>query len=365
MRIPKPIFALIAVPLLLVLAACSQQVAKTAAADQAKVVRIASIGYFADGKLQTGGNQTAVVYTKHILEDSLARKGVKVEWVPVPSSLGGPGFNEALANKSVDFAAYGDFPAIIARAGGIPIKLIVPAGRGSNSYLVVPKGSAAASIADLKGKRIALQRGRPGELAFNQLITSQGLTRADFKIYNINAGAAASSLAAGQVDGAFIGPEAYLLEDKGVARILWSSKGTNWKWRSELFVREDFARDNPAITQAVVDGYVAAAYWSSHDENRAESQALISRNGTPLAVVQRDSENDIEWKARWSPLFDGYMEEHYREAIAFTAAQKLIPKAFDTKDLFDSRYVERSLKAQKLEGYWTGRDATGGPRGAN
>src|SRR4051812_48152614 len=132
------ITAFLALPLLL-LAACGAQDKASTLRDQVKVVRIASIGYFADGKLQVGGNQTSVIYNKHWLEERLGKKGIKVEWVPVPSSLGGPGFNEALASKKVDFAAYGDFPAIIARAGGIPIKLIVPAGRGSNSYLVVPK----------------------------------------------------------------------------------------------------------------------------------------------------------------------------------------------------------------------------------
>ncbi|ESQ90188.1 hypothetical protein ABAC460_10580 [Asticcacaulis sp. AC460] len=354
MRILTPVFAFA----LLLLAACSPGGQNTSAADQAKVVRIASIGYYADGKLNVGGNQTAAVYTRKVLEERLAKRGVTVEWVPISQSLGGPGFNEALASKKVDFAAYGDFPAIIARAGGIPIKLVVPAGRGSNSYLVVPAGSKAQSIEDLKGKSIALQRGRPGELAFNQLISSKGLTRADFKIFNIAADAAASSLAAGQIDAAFIGPAAYLLEDKGVGRVIWSSKGTNWKWRSELFVREDFSRDNPGLTQEVVEGYISAAYWSSQDANREEAQTLISRNGTPLSVVQRDSENDIEWKAKWSPLFDGYMEEHYRDAVAFTSSEKLIPQAFDVKDFFEPKYVEQALKNQKLEGYWTARQGS-------
>lgn len=336
------------------LAACS---AAPSAGVKAKVVRIASIGFFADGRLQIGGNQSSVINSKHWLEQALGKQGVKVEWVPIPNSLGGPGFNEALANKTVDFAAYGDFPAIIARAGGIPIKLVVPAGRGTNSYLVVPSGSPARSVADLKGKTIAIQRGRPPELAFSQLIASAGLKHSDFKLYNIAAAAGAAALAAGRVDAAFIGPDAYLLEDKKVARIIWSSKGTNKKWRAELFVREAFAEANPEITQAVVNGYVQAARWSSEDAHRDEAQRLISRSGTPLSVVKRDSENDLAWRDRWSPLFDDYMKQHYEDAIRFAAEQKLIRAPFATGDFFDPHYVATALKTLQLADYWTARTA--------
>lgn len=343
---------------MLMLAGCGGKSDSSGSADgKAKTVRIASIGFFEGGKLQVGGNQTSVIYTKGWLADSLGKQGVKLEWVPVPTALGGPGFNEALANRTVDFAAYGDFPAIIARAGGIPIKMIVPAGRGTNSYLVVPPGSPAKTIADLKGKSIAIQRGRPPELAFSQLITSVGLKHSDFKIYNVAAAAGAAALAAGRVDAAFQGPDAYLLQDKGVARILWSSKGTNLKWRAELFVREDFARENPELTQAVVDGYISAARWSSEEAHRDEAQRLISRSGTPLSVVQRDSENDLNWRDRWSPLFDDYMKQHYEEAIRFAADQKLIRHAFPLADFLDPQYVTRSLGRLKLADYWTARGA--------
>jgi sulfonate transport system substrate-binding protein len=334
------------------LAACS---GKRGGGSGKTSVRIASIGFFEGGRLQVGGNQTSVIYTKHWLDEALAKRGVGLDWVPISNSLGGPGFNEALANRAVDFAAYGDFPAIIARAGGIPIKLVVPAGRGTNSYLVVPLASQARSIRDLKGKTLAIQRGRPAELAFSQLIAANGLSHTDFRIFNINAAAGAAALAAGRVDAAFTGPDAYLLQDKGVARILWSSKGTNWKWRAELFVHEAFEQAHPELVQAVVDQYVGAARWSAEDGHREESQRLISRSGTPLSVVQRDSDNDIDWRDRWSPLFDGYMRQHYADAIRFAYDQKLIRKAISLDSFFEPRYVKHALEARQLTGYWTAR----------
>jgi sulfonate transport system substrate-binding protein len=323
----------------------------------AQVVRIASIGFFEGGQLRIGGNQTSVIHTKGWLGEALARRGVRLEWTPISSALGGPGFNEALANRTVDFAAYGDLPAIIARAGGIPIKLVVPAGRGTNSYLVVPRDSPARSVTDLRGKSIAVQRGRPPELAFSQLIASAGLSHEDFRIYNVNSTAGAAALAAGRVDAAFAGPDAYLLEDRGVGRILWSSKGTNWKWRAELFVREEFAARNPELVQEVVDNYVRAARWSAEEAHRDEAQRLISRSGTPLSVVQRDADGDGAWRDRWSPLFDDYMRQHYADAVRFTAEQGLIRRAFDVDEFFDPSYVGRALQKLDLAGYWAARPA--------
>jgi ABC-type nitrate/sulfonate/bicarbonate transport system substrate-binding protein len=98
-----------------------------------------------------------------------------------PSSLGagrptpGPIINEGFASGTIDIASYGDLPSIIANAAGVRTELIVPSGRGSDTHLLVPPDSSAQSILDLKGKRIAIHRGRPWELPFSRLIDSVGL----------------------------------------------------------------------------------------------------------------------------------------------------------------------------------------------
>ena len=81
--------------------------------------------------------------------------------VPVSTAAVGTLVNEAFTNGSIDFAGYGDLPSVVVNASGTHTRLIVPGGVGSNTYLVVPAGSTAKSIVDLKGKRIALNRGRP------------------------------------------------------------------------------------------------------------------------------------------------------------------------------------------------------------
>ncbi|WNV04142.1 ABC transporter substrate-binding protein [Candidatus Methylospira mobilis] len=324
--------------------------------EKPEVVRIAAIATNQGGKNVVSGGQSAAIAANGWLEDELKKIGVKFEWYPVSAAVGGPLFNEALANRSADFANYGDFPALIAKAGGIDIKLIVPSGHGTNSYLITAANSPAQSIKDLKGKRIAIHRGRPLELAFSKLVSSNGLKYKDFKIYNVNSQAGAAALAAGDVDALFTGSDAFQLQDNGVGKIIWTSKGTPWKWRAELFVRKEFADKYPEVTQIVANAYVKASYWASQEENRKEVIRYATLLGTPENVVLRDYEGDGDnWKDRFSPLFDPLTVEHYREAAEFTLAEKLISRKVDVKDLIDTRFLDTALKEQKLEAYWTPR----------
>src|SRR5271163_1493547 len=119
------------------------------------------------------------------LKEEFRADKVRIQWDMVPS--GGPGLNEALASGGVDFVYYGDFPAVIGKGEGIDTKLVLPGSRGQNSYLVVAPNSTAASLADLKGKRITFTRGRPNQLAFDRLATLSGFNESDFQIINMPA----------------------------------------------------------------------------------------------------------------------------------------------------------------------------------
>ncbi len=123
-------------------------------------MRIATGNTFVNGKRVFTSLQAVIVERDLFAE--LTRRNVRVEWVPISGAQTGPLINEGFANGTIDVAGYGDLPSIIANAEGVKTKLIVPTGRGSETYLLVPNDSTARSLADLKGKRIAIHRGRPG-----------------------------------------------------------------------------------------------------------------------------------------------------------------------------------------------------------
>ena len=331
------------------------------AADGPREVRIATVAYNVNGKIGFNGS-AAIVEKQGWLKDELNKQGVKLVWVPVTAQSVGVTINEAFANKSIDFAGYGDLPSVILNSGGVETRIVVPGGRGNNVYLVVPPGSSAKTLADLKGKRIALHRGRPWEITFARYVESNGLKFSDFKISNLNPGAGAAALAAGNVDAFVTLSDAYQLEDKKVGKIIWSTKASaqDWKMRAELWGAKDFIAHNPAITQTIATAYVKAAHWTSQQENFDEYLKVANQNGQPDNVYRREySDDSVSWKSRWSPLFDDLVSDHYVNAAKYSRKANLIRKDLNARQLFEPRFLNAALKALKLEDYWQPRKLAG------
>ena len=114
---------------------------------QDKVVRI---GFQKYGKL-------VLLKGKGSLEAKLEPLGYKVAWTEFPS---GPPLLEALNVGAIDFGITGEAPPIFAQAAGAPIQYLAyepPAPKGE--AILVPKDSKLKSVADLKGKKVALNKG--------------------------------------------------------------------------------------------------------------------------------------------------------------------------------------------------------------
>lgn len=324
------------------------------AAEQPKVVRIIGIAGVQNGKLAYTGTP-AVVQRHGWLAEQLGKRKIRLEWVPVSTASVAAQTNEALAKKSGDFAAYGDLPSIIANASGIPTRLVVPGGSQTNVYLLVPWNSTAKTIRDLKGKRIALHRGRPWEYGFGKLLDKNGLTSRDFRILNLNPQAGAAAISTGSADGFFTTSSAFQLEDKKVARIIWSSKGesADWKMHAELWGTADFVRRYPEVTQLVAAAFVRAAHWSAQPENLSAYIEYAGRIGSTANDTRREIEgNKISWKDRWSPLFDAELRKHYVGVNDYAAKARLIAKPVNVDALFAPQFVNRALADLKLQDYW-------------
>lgn len=324
------------------------------AEEALKVVRIASVATNVAGKTVYTGSASLVV--NGTFPEELRKQGIKVEWVPAAMASVGPVINEGFASGKVDFGIYGDLPPIILNASKPTVQLVAPWGTTANSYLVVPKNSTAKSIQDLKGKRIALHRGRPWELAFANLLKSQGLSFKDFKIVNVNPQVGAAALASGTVDGFFSLFDSYILEDRGVGKIIWSTKTApvDWKLMGGVWARNEFVQKNPEVTQAVVTAYLRSVHWVAQDENKEAYIRDYSNKIYPESVNRREYEQDnVSWRQRWSPLYDQALKEHYRKAVAYAKESGLTRQEPDLAQMLNPRFVEHALKELKLENYWT------------
>ena len=90
------------------------------------------------------------------LEAELAKDGIGLRWV---LSLGSNKALEFLRGGSIDFGSTAGSAAIVARAGGVPIKAIYVYSKPEWTALVTRKDSGIGRIEDLKDKSIAVTRG--------------------------------------------------------------------------------------------------------------------------------------------------------------------------------------------------------------
>ena len=83
--------------------------------------------------------------------------GHQLKWIEFPA---GPQMLEALNAGSIDFGGTGAPPPVFAQAGGVDLLYVGAEPAPVNSEaLFVPKDSPIRTVADLKGKRVAFQKG--------------------------------------------------------------------------------------------------------------------------------------------------------------------------------------------------------------
>lgn len=114
---------------------------------------------------------------KGLLEKKLETIGYTVEWTEFPA---GPQLLEGLNVGAVDFGSTGETPPIFAQAAGAPLIYIAhepPAPRGE--AILVQKDSPIKSVADLKGKKVALNKGSNVHYLLVKALEEAGLTYGD------------------------------------------------------------------------------------------------------------------------------------------------------------------------------------------
>jgi sulfonate transport system substrate-binding protein len=112
-----------------------------------------------------------------ILEQQLKPLGYSVTW---KEFSGGPQLLEGLKGGTVDFAHSGEAPPIFAQAAGTPLLYIgyVPDGPKSEAILV-PKDSPIKTVADLKSKKVGLNKGSNVHYLLVRVLEKAGLKYSD------------------------------------------------------------------------------------------------------------------------------------------------------------------------------------------
>ncbi|AJW47138.1 sulfonate ABC transporter substrate-binding protein [Ralstonia mannitolilytica] len=283
------------------------------AADPAGTVRI---GFQKAGLL-------AVLKAQGSLDKPLAELGYKVEWKEFPA---GPQLLEALNTGSIDFGYTGAPPAVFAQAAGARLVYVgaEPGGK-TNEALFVLDGSPARSVADLKGKRIALQKGSSSHYLLVQLLKRANLTVQDVQPIYLPPAEARAAFESGAVDAWVVWDPYYALAQKALkTRTLGDF--------SELPVfnfyeaTPDFVKTHPRAVNAILAQLRTSGLWVN--QHTQEAAALLSpKLGIEQPVVET-------WLRRVpygvTPVTPQIVASQQQIADLFLQ-QKLIPKAVNVQ----------------------------------
>jgi sulfonate transport system substrate-binding protein len=240
----------------------------------------------ADGKTLRIGYQKygtlIILKTKGALEKRLATLGYTVEWKEFP---GGPQLLEALNVGAIDAGTTGETPPVFAQAAGAPLVYVgvePPAPRGE--AILLPKDSKIASVAELKGKKVALNKGSNVHYLLAKALEANGLRLADVESVFLAPADARAAFEAGKVDAWVIwDPFQAAAEAATGARKLVDGTGLVQNYQYYLATR-DYAAKQPQIIKALLAEIDTADRWAA--DHQAEVAKLLSPDvGLPVSIL--------------------------------------------------------------------------------
>lgn len=327
------------------------------AQEKPQVIRVGVASIGTGNRPVAGGGFTSIAADQGALEDEFKKDGITVKYTYFAGA--GPAVNEALANRQLDFAYQGDLPAMVAKAGGLKTKIVLATARSGAVHVAVPIDSPARSLEDLKGKRIGVFKGTATQLSFWKLLASRGLKESDFKIVNMSTYDGNAALLSHDLDAQAAGTDLYSLVDRGVARIVATTRGDRLLGSvSHVLVTEEFEAKYPHLVQRLVNVLLRAAAFEADPANRNRVFQIWSKSGTTFNAYKQEYEH-VNLAERHSPLIDDFYRAHYKRQLQTAIDLKLVRRSFDIDAWLDPRYLERGLRELAYERVWKTMGADG------
>lgn len=223
-----------------------------------------------------------VLKDQKLLEQEFAKDGITIRWV---QSAGSNKALEFLNAGSLDFGSTAGAAALIGKINGNPIKSVYVYSRPEWTALVTRPDTGIKTVADLKGKTVAVTRGTDPHIFLVRALAANGLTEKDVKLVLLQHADGRLALQRKDVD-AWAGLDPIMasaeVEDGAV---LFFRKPEDNTW-GVLNVREEFAKANPDIVKRVLATYEKTRLWSVQHPKEL-SAALVSATKLPEPVIAR------------------------------------------------------------------------------
>jgi sulfonate transport system substrate-binding protein len=254
----------------------------------AAAVALPALGAFAQVPARTLriGNQKgnlSLLKGRGTLEKRLAPLGVAVKWTEFTA---GPVQLEALNVGSIDFGDVGEAPPIFAQAAGAPLAYVAATlPRPQSEAVIVPKGSAIQSVKDLKGRKVALNKGSNVHYFLVKLLEKHGLAYGDVNVVFLPPADARAAFEKGSIDAWVIWDPFLAAAQKSLdARLLADATGVVGN-RAFYFSSLDYAGKNADVIRILIEELDKVDQWAQANKG-AFAAELAALWGLPQPVVE-------------------------------------------------------------------------------
>lgn len=268
-----------------------------------------------------------------LLEAAGELKGLPydIQWSEFPAAAP---LAEALNANAVDFGPIGDAPLLFTLAAGSQVRAF--AANRSDPYgtaVLVRPDSPLKTAADLKGKRIATNRGSIGHFVTLKALESAGLKGADADVRFIPPADSKLALTQGSVDAwATWEPYTALAETSGHARVLVNGRGLS-SGLSFLAATQGALDTKREALRDFKERVERAQLWSYRNA-RPFAESLSRIIGIPVEAAQLQFERRA---TKWVDIDAAVVADQQRTADFYLGAG-LLRQRLDVRQTFDTGF---------------------------
>lgn len=350
-RSRPPLLLPLALALAVLAAACSGEASTRAdASEEGPTTTAAPVRApeaIPDGVTLRVGDQ--LDYLKTVLELAGEDQGYGYD-VEYASFVGGPPMLQAFQGDAIDIGFVGSTPLIFAQAAGQDIRAVAGWASAEASFyglVTAPGVDDVAGWDDVRGKRIAYQRGTAGEAVLLQSLDEAGIELGEITPVDVSQLQVAATLQGGGADlGISIEPltSAYLTANEGAEQVARADRITD---RSSFLIATEGTLADEGRSAALAD-YLSRLV-RAFGYLRENKQAVVDGVFTEVYGLspERAAELQVEnGETSFYPIPDDELVEAQQHLADLFVEAGQIPAAIDVTAQFDNRFNDLVAEEQ-------------------
>ncbi|WP_165769547.1 aliphatic sulfonate ABC transporter substrate-binding protein [Arboricoccus pini] len=259
-----------------------------------------------------GTNTLTLLKARQEFLAGMGAEGIDVEWAgPFPASS--PAV-EAMTASAIDVTVGSSTSSVVALAAGAPIVLFTYQPLGpQGEAIIVRKADDIRTVADLVGRRVAVNRGGTGEYLLRLAMSRYDLPEGSLTTVYLSPADAGNAFLQGAVDAwAIWDPWLTIALTRYDARVLLDRSAIGSENAIVTLASEEFVARDPKCLQLLFDALLQANQWAvAHPEQAGSMWAaamdlpstlgapLGNHNAVPERGIARGDLKTLETIGRW------------------------------------------------------------------